>query len=61
MKEEANKIWQSEAGGSLFQAILKKQPLSLQDRITLRKLRKLNQDSSENPPPPTAPTPTEKP
>lgn len=59
MNEDAKKLWQSEAGASLFRNALKKQPLTLQDRITLRKLREINKTTSQ--PLPTEPSPTDKP
>ena len=58
MNEEGKKIWRSEAGINLFRNALKKQPLTLQDRITLRKLREANKTSSQQLKPKTEPVPT---
>lgn len=58
MNEEANKIWQSEAGGNLFRNIINKKPLTMQDLMTLNELKAIqgfarpptdNAESSKNP------------
>ena len=58
MNEEGKKIWRSEAGINLFRNALKKQPLTLQDQITLSKLHQANKAYLQDPPK-TEPEPTE--